>query len=193
MISCSICLEEILGAHCLNDHKIVFSQHSDCSQLRCGHLFHTNCIKTWIRKGNPTQDMVGCPMCRQDIVFTRSGALYSLLLRITRMIFCTKILQDLVPADDISITSEDTCNDSDVDDSGISDDDNNISEDTDSNNDDDISIVSEDTDSDTDDDELSISIWHETQDVQVEFFRAFYRKNCNLCRRRLFFNIQFET
>ena len=48
MPNCSICLEEIsMGA------KTIL--------LPCGHMFHSNCILTWLKKNNT------CPLCRFEI------------------------------------------------------------------------------------------------------------------------------
>ena len=47
---CSICLEP-------------YKQGDDIILLKCGHLFHEECIKTWI-----TPDNQSCPYCRTDII-----------------------------------------------------------------------------------------------------------------------------
>ena len=48
MPNCSICLEEIaMGAQTI--------------LLPCGHMFHSNCILTWLKKNNT------CPLCRFEI------------------------------------------------------------------------------------------------------------------------------
>jgi hypothetical protein len=46
-IDCSICLEDCGSRQAYN--------------LRCGHLFHQDCLDTW-RNINDT-----CPMCKRDI------------------------------------------------------------------------------------------------------------------------------
>ena len=46
-IVCSTCLER-------------FTPNCDISSTMCGHIFHTICIKTWIKKGHKS-----CPQCRQ--------------------------------------------------------------------------------------------------------------------------------
>jgi len=68
--SCAICLEDMTEVRCVGNKKIFPRRSSDCS-LRCGHLFHQTCIKGWLCKGNLEEEKVGCPMCRQDIVFRR--------------------------------------------------------------------------------------------------------------------------
>jgi hypothetical protein len=40
---CVVCMEDILD--------------NECTNLRCGHFFHTECIKKWAK---------GCPMCRNE-------------------------------------------------------------------------------------------------------------------------------
>jgi len=44
--TCIVCLEEMLLA----------------KKLKCGHLFHLNCLRTWIEHN------VVCPACRAEIV-----------------------------------------------------------------------------------------------------------------------------
>jgi len=46
--SCSICLEQL-------------SVGDFATRLPCGHLFHENCIKSWLRSGNQ------CPVCRYEL------------------------------------------------------------------------------------------------------------------------------
>ena len=46
-IACSTCLER-------------FTPNCDISSTMCGHIFHTDCINTWIKKGHKS-----CPQCRQ--------------------------------------------------------------------------------------------------------------------------------
>jgi hypothetical protein len=47
---CSICLEP-------------YKQGDDIIVLKCSHLFHETCIKTWITPDNQT-----CPYCRRSII-----------------------------------------------------------------------------------------------------------------------------
>ena len=47
---CSICLEP-------------YKQDDDIIILKCGHLFHESCIKTWI-----TPERQNCPNCRSGII-----------------------------------------------------------------------------------------------------------------------------
>ena len=69
---CAICLEDVTDVRCVGvKSKIVFPRRSSGCSLRCGHLFHQACIKGWVCKGNLEEENVGCPMCRQDIVFKR--------------------------------------------------------------------------------------------------------------------------
>ena len=46
-IACSTCLER-------------FTPNCGISSTMCGHIFHTDCINTWIKKGHKS-----CPQCRQ--------------------------------------------------------------------------------------------------------------------------------
>ena len=46
-ISCSICIES-------------FKPESNVSTTRCGHVFHTKCITTWLQHGK-----TNCPQCRK--------------------------------------------------------------------------------------------------------------------------------
>jgi hypothetical protein len=46
---CSICLESYI----VND-KIIY--------LNCGHIYHKDCIKSWLKKSNT------CPHCREIII-----------------------------------------------------------------------------------------------------------------------------
>ena len=48
---CSICQEDI-------------NSRQHCSILKCGHIYHKNCIKTWLTK---TCDKPTCPCCRIDV------------------------------------------------------------------------------------------------------------------------------
>ena len=59
-LTCSICLEQI------NSKSLTSSDNSDeieesdkISQLSCKHIFHTNCIKNWIKIN------LSCPYCRE--------------------------------------------------------------------------------------------------------------------------------
>ncbi len=45
---CTICLDE-------------FADNKPCHELQCGHTYHTACILTWFRNGNPS-----CPLCRDE-------------------------------------------------------------------------------------------------------------------------------
>ena len=46
MDKCSICLDD-------------FAANPYMTKLSCSHTFHSDCIMTWFRKGNPA-----CPVCR---------------------------------------------------------------------------------------------------------------------------------
>jgi hypothetical protein len=48
---CSICQEDI-------------NSRQHCSILKCGHIYHKNCIKTWLTK---TCEKPTCPCCRMDV------------------------------------------------------------------------------------------------------------------------------
>ena len=47
-VACSICLES-------------FTWTSDIYTTRCGHVFHYECIRKWLERGNPN-----CSLCRQN-------------------------------------------------------------------------------------------------------------------------------
>jgi hypothetical protein len=47
--TCTICMEEVR------------SEGENLVILRCGHLFHRNCIFHWLRESRP------CPSCREDL------------------------------------------------------------------------------------------------------------------------------
>lgn len=47
--TCSICLVE-------------FEENDEIRKLRCGHVFHCECIDPWLLKGKAV-----CPVCRQGV------------------------------------------------------------------------------------------------------------------------------
>jgi hypothetical protein len=49
MTTCSICLNEVRS-----------SRHNSNPPIRCGHIFHADCLDKWKAKGKHT-----CPLCRQ--------------------------------------------------------------------------------------------------------------------------------
>lgn len=54
---CSICLDEIINKF--------FT-----STLDCGHMFHSNCINTYIIKSKKNKCSCSCPNCRKPIINT---------------------------------------------------------------------------------------------------------------------------
>lgn len=49
---CSICIEEINNA----------PRDTELSGLSCDHIYHRNCLKSWLRQGQ-----ISCPSCRREI------------------------------------------------------------------------------------------------------------------------------
>lgn len=48
---CCVCYEELNGGR------------EKLSTIRCGHVYHTSCILTWVQRSN------SCPLCRREIEF----------------------------------------------------------------------------------------------------------------------------
>jgi hypothetical protein len=55
--------EEELCAICLN----AFQEGDRVGNVKCGHIFHATCLKTWIQRKNH------CPLCQMDDMATPQG------------------------------------------------------------------------------------------------------------------------
>ena len=60
-LDCSICLNDIN----IEDYK---KKPNDLIFLNCHHVFHTNCIQSWIGTQVKVGREVNCPLCRDHIV-----------------------------------------------------------------------------------------------------------------------------
>ena len=60
-LDCSICLNDIN----IEDYK---KKPNDLIFLNCHHVFHTNCIQSWIGSQVKVGREVNCPLCRDHIV-----------------------------------------------------------------------------------------------------------------------------
>ena len=60
-LDCSICLEPInLEKFKLKKNDLVF--------LECGHVYHKDCLQSWVKSQIKNIDKPNCPMCRTMIV-----------------------------------------------------------------------------------------------------------------------------
>ena len=60
-LDCSICIEKIeLHKFQLAQNKLVF--------LNCGHVYHTQCLQTWVKSQIKLINKPNCPLCRDIIV-----------------------------------------------------------------------------------------------------------------------------
>jgi hypothetical protein len=60
-LDCSICIEKIeLHKFQLTQNKLVF--------LNCGHVYHTQCLQTWVKSQIKLINKPNCPLCRDIIV-----------------------------------------------------------------------------------------------------------------------------
>ena len=60
-VECSICLEPInLEKFKLKKNDLVF--------LECGHVYHKDCLQSWVKSQIKNIDKPKCPMCRTMIV-----------------------------------------------------------------------------------------------------------------------------
>ena len=57
-LACSSCME-------------LFTSRTNISTIPCGHVFHTNCIKSWLQTGQSN-----CPQCRKDCTQNQIIKLY---------------------------------------------------------------------------------------------------------------------
>ena len=72
---CSICLETLEGEHETKQACSLAAGESRIIKLKCDHLFHHECIKTWFsRPYDPMTTWFSCPYCRQNALPLMLGA-----------------------------------------------------------------------------------------------------------------------
>ncbi|KAK9715407.1 hypothetical protein RND81_06G162800 [Saponaria officinalis] len=60
---CCVCMEALQYTH----------QGSDCKRLSCGHVYHRDCILTWLCNSRH----FSCPLCRHIVFHTHSHTIFN--------------------------------------------------------------------------------------------------------------------
>jgi len=80
MAECCICSESMQGVRMVSGNRAILSRTSETRVLKCGHLFHHDCVKRWILEGNLEGAAPSCPMCRSTIRMPGESFYMSILL-----------------------------------------------------------------------------------------------------------------